>query len=246
MKLDAQRIQARTESWITGTLKLPIAQHHIPHGTYLARDIKRLLPNLRIRTIFDVGANQGQTAIQYAIAFPKARIDSFEPIASTYAALNRNVARRRNVHCHNVALGSEVGEANMVTEAQSELARIDASGTTTVKTSTIDQFCNDHDINCISLLKIDTEGHDLKVLHGAQETLGNQSVDLLEVEAGMNHENDLHVHFQEFMNYLIPRNYQLFGIYEQTHEWKTGAPNLRRANLAFVSERAILGNSSVD
>lgn len=244
MKLDTQKIQALTESWITGTLKFPIAQHHIPHGIYLARDIKRLLPDLPMQRIFDVGANQGQTAIQCAIAFPKARIDSFEPISSTYAELIRNVARRKNVHCHNLALGSEVGEANMITDRQSEHSRIDASGTTSVKTSTVDQFCNDHAIKRINLLKIDTEGHDLEVLHGAQKMLGDQSADLLEVEVGMNHDNNLHVHFQEFMNYLIPLEYQLFGIYEQQHEWKTGAPNLRRANFAFVSRRAI--NSSVD
>ncbi|GAB4073253.1 hypothetical protein GCM10028812_53370 [Ancylobacter sonchi] len=47
-------------------------------------DIIRALPGWDPTRIFDVGANSGQSASSYAIAFPEALIHSFEPVPETY------------------------------------------------------------------------------------------------------------------------------------------------------------------
>src|SRR5438093_481435 len=59
------------------------------------------------RTIFDVGANSGQTALEMVRQFPAARIFSFEPTPSTFARLEHNVRHLRNVTPVNIALGDE-------------------------------------------------------------------------------------------------------------------------------------------
>ena len=226
------------QNWLSGKLELPISRH-LPYGLYLGRDIRRLLPDLEVRQIFDVGANKGQTALQYAATFPKARIDSFEPVKSTYDDLVRNVARNPRIRCHHAALAESSGTVKMVTTGASELSRIDAAGTQTEPATTAQQFSTDNAITHVNLFKIDTEGHDLKVLRGAEQMICQQSIDLIEVEAGMNPENSLHVYFSEFVEYLSAFDYRIFGIYEQIAEWKIAAPNLRRANIAFISRRLI-------
>jgi len=75
------------------------------------------------------------------------------------------------------------------------------------------------------------------VLRGAERLLREGSIDLLEAEAGMHPENDRHVPFREITQHLEDRGYRLFGIYDQTHEWTTGAPHLRRTNPVFISPR---------
>src|SRR5690606_3668734 len=54
------------------------------HGTSLSHDLRRLAPGFRARMIFDVGANKGQTAVEFLSAFPGATIHSFEPVLRTF------------------------------------------------------------------------------------------------------------------------------------------------------------------
>jgi hypothetical protein len=52
------------------------------HGLSDCADIGR--SGCKISTIFDVGANVGQSALKFQEAFPRARIHSFEPVSATY------------------------------------------------------------------------------------------------------------------------------------------------------------------
>ena len=70
-----------------------------------------------------------------------------------------------------------------------------------------------------------------------------QHIDFIEVEAGMNPWNERQVPFEILKAHLESKNYFLFGIYEQVHEWPTKAPHLRRANAVFLSERLIQANT---
>src|SRR4051812_36845319 len=81
------------------------------HGHEDFADIAAL--RLAPSTIFDVGANVGQTALKFAIAFPEARIFCFEPVTSTLRKLGKNVQGFRSITCHQLALGAEAGEATI-------------------------------------------------------------------------------------------------------------------------------------
>ena len=108
-----------------------------------------------------------------------------------------------------------------------------------VEIESLDNFCSGHEIDQISFLKIDTEGYDLEVLKGASRMLGEQRIDLVEVEAGMNCLNKTHVPFEDLKAYLEKMEYYLFAIYEQVGEWPKKEPQLRRANAVFISRHVI-------
>ena len=111
-----------------------------------------------------------------------------------------------------------------------------------VEVETIDEFCVNHGVRRINYLKVDTEGSDLKVLHGAKRMLAAHSIDIIEVEAGMNRGNKLHVPFVDFIDFFDQNDYFLFALYEQMHEWPTKEPHLRRTNPVFVSNSVIQSN----
>src|SRR5687768_9496107 len=77
---------------------------YLPIGHDLVTDI-RLKIKLTPKTIFDVGANIGQTYESFSVAFPDADIYCFEPINSTFKELEQKVGKFQNAHLYNIALG---------------------------------------------------------------------------------------------------------------------------------------------
>jgi len=223
-----------------------------PRGTDCFADIKTWLPHLHIDTVFDVGANIGQSAHSYLANFAHARIYCFEPVSDTHRQLEARLHGRDNVRIFKLALGAEEGPGTMVLEGQSdmfflrrrgnELAIGNNSPIEQVAVETLDNFCADQRIADINYLKIDTEGADLDVLKGAERMLSGQHIDAIEAECSMNGRNTRHVGLPTLADFLERRGYLLFGVYEQVHEWPTGAPNLRRANPVFISEKVIRAN----
>jgi dynactin complex subunit len=51
-----------------------------------------------------------------------------------------------------------------------------------VDVTTIDRFMEEHAIQKIDVLKIDTEGNDLNVLHGAKHAIEQQQIDIIHFE----------------------------------------------------------------
>ncbi|GAA5525169.1 hypothetical protein Maes01_01734 [Microbulbifer aestuariivivens] len=210
-------------------------------GVSIFFDAHRLLPEWQVNTVFDVGANIGQSAIEFRKAFPAATIYCFEPVQKTFEKLKSNTGNLKQTKNFLIALSASDGEGRITVNEQSTQNRItsvmDCSTTEQVKIRAIDSFAAENNIDHINYLKVDTEGNDLNVLLGATNMLTNQRVDLIEVECGMNKNNTYHNYFIEILDFLSQKGYRLFGIYEQKHEWKESKPSLRRANLAFISDR---------
>ena len=219
-------------------------------GLELGADMGHRLPAVQVGVVFDVGGNHGQSAALFRQWFERAFIHSFEPLPDAYAVLEQALASDRLARAHNLALGAEGGSVAMTRSASSDLARVigesDAAtgDTVTVERTTLDRFCGAAGIEHIHLLKIDTEGHDLHVLEGARAMLETSCIDVVQVEAGMNPLNTDHVHLKEFLQFLEPLGYFLFGVFEQMPEFPTGAPQLRRADPAFVSQQVIRANTA--
>jgi len=108
---------------------------------------------------------------------------------------------------------------------------------------TLVSFCQEQGIGEIDFLKIDTEGYDLEVLKGAEQMLDSHQISFIQVEAGMNPSNKKHVSLEKFKEYLEPKEYLLFGIYEQASEKSNVF--LRRCNALFVSQKALENKISV-
>jgi FkbM family methyltransferase len=215
----------------------------LPRGVDVAYDIARAFPNYRVQTVFDIGANVGQSTAAYLDGFPNCRIFCFEPVRDTFARLQTRMKGYRSVECFQLALTDARGTGRMALEGRSSRFYLLKSGrhdeprlrTEVVNTSTLDAFCNAHAVDRISYVKIDTEGSDLEVLMGADDMLARQRIDFVEVEAGVNPGNTRHVPFEVLKSYLELRGYLLFAIYAQMHEWPTRQPHLRRINSTFVS-----------
>ena len=147
----------------------------------------------RGRNAVDVGANRG--IYTYWMGKRAVRVDAFEPQPSLAGYIRG--AHLRNVRVHETALSDHAGTAQLLVPEDDGLARIASSdpgdaisaiaesklATRTrlqVTTRTLDSF-HLHDVG---FLKIDAEGHELAVLHGAHETItASRPVVFVEAEA---------------------------------------------------------------
>ncbi len=192
----------------------------LPQGVNVFSDLQLHLPSYRCSLVLDVGANVGQSALQFRQNFPHSTIYCFEPVTENFQLLTANTRHLSNVLCSQVALGRSKGMGRMSAQrgTMSQLQVADTNGqlptTTDVMVDTVDDYCAEKKIERIDYLKIDTEGHDLAVLEGAKSMLVNQQIGLIEVEVGMNPHNTRHVPFHQIQTFLEGHQYFLFGIYE--------------------------------
>jgi len=142
------------------------------------------------QTIFDIGANIGYYTVQLArTAGPGARLHAFEPVSSTAALLAENVALNglRNVVVNRAIVSDTLGAQPIYLSAtantgQSSLVRASARSET-VDTVTVDAYCQARNIERIDLVKVDVEGHELRVLQGMAGLLRSGCVGCICAEA---------------------------------------------------------------
>jgi len=60
-----------------------------------------------VRTVLDIGANVGATALYFARLFPNAQIYAFEPAPDNFAVLERNIANSDRIRGFNFGLGAQ-------------------------------------------------------------------------------------------------------------------------------------------
>ena len=147
----------------------------------------------KLACIFDVGAHVGATSKEMLSYFSGAKVHAFEPHAASFKRLATEIVNPRFL-AHQLALSDKAGSQifyeygdestvnSLVPTAQYAIKNKAAARETIVAASTIDLFCKEHQIDHISLLKIDTEGNDLKVLKGAQDCLSRGAVDFVYFE----------------------------------------------------------------
>ena len=209
----------------------------------------KLLRDVERPTILDVGAHFGETLVRYAELFPRARIHSFEPYPASFRELRRVAAEHPPAEAHELALSDRAGEltfhASPVRHATNSLlprpsagrryypADADLPETTTVRSETVDGFCDAHGIERIDVLKMDVQGGELLVLNGAEATLRAGRVGLIYTEVIFVPHYEGGVLFTELSARLEDLGFSIFNIYDPV-----SATNgqLRFANAIFVSE----------
>lgn len=141
-------------------------------------------------TVLDIGANVGWFSIQLARKYPEVKIYAFEPVASTYAQMQRNLEinnlsiRGGQVFTANAGLYDHDGESTIYVPATSEassLQPIDDSfymkkgeeGQTaqSCQIKTMDTFVREQGIAFVDFIKCDTEGAEKMVFDGAAHVL---------------------------------------------------------------------------
>jgi FkbM family methyltransferase len=199
--------------------------------------LAKAAPLDEFRVVLDVGANIGEMTARYLEYFPNAKVWSFEPVSATCDALRTRFANEPRVQVRKEALGDHqyialmqaVGTSvgNMIVDREDAGGRYEP-----VSVRTGDGFLAETGLPVVDFLKIDTEGHDLRVLMGFTAALQRKAIRILQVEASMNSTNKRHVAIQDFMQFLEPLGYHLYRVTHQVLEYD-GRGILRRADLIF-------------
>jgi FkbM family methyltransferase len=232
--------KAKTVRQSTGASKRP------RYKAGALNDFPTRLPNQQFEVIFDVGANVGQSALEFAAAYPDAAVWAFEPVPASYDALVKAVTALGNVTAIPDAMGALASTGLIRSSGTSPGNKLVSGGTQgpgldPVSIITGDEFCATNDIAHVDFLKIDTVGHDLDVLLGFHHMLGDNAIDVLQVEAGTYIENRRQVPLERLRGFLEPLGYHLFGIYGQARGFE-GLPVLSRVDAVFASTPALEHN----
>ncbi len=142
----------------------------------------------------DVGANIGLFSLVAANRVgDSGKVYAFEPSGKTFHRLRENTKLNilRNVQCIQLALSDESGESPFYIsedgfDAWNSIARPIAGklfAKEIVQCETWDRFARAHDlVGRVTMMKIDVEGWETRVLEGAKEHLSRQDAPLLQVE----------------------------------------------------------------
>lgn len=155
------------------------------HGVAAGIEHTAALTHIRAHTVVDVGANRGQFALLALELFPDAHVHAFEPLAKPRAQLARWAKAERRLSVHPLALGSCNGAASMIVAARDDNSSLrpitdrqmalfpgtHAVGREQIRVARLDSVLRAEALSAPALLKIDVQGSELEVLHGAADLL---------------------------------------------------------------------------
>jgi FkbM family methyltransferase len=204
-----------------------------PPSLDLWPDVKTVLAPSEIKTVFDVGANEGQSAREFLRHFPQARIFSFEPTPATFQKLTLFARAQPRLTPVNQALGEVPGRvifnenafhqtnsilpANPQSEEYLGPAVIDCERKIEVEMTTLDAFCRQESVAGIDLLKVDVQGFELFVLKGAQEFLSARKSGCIVLEVSFISLYENQATPQDLITLLANHQYDLMGFYDFAH-----------------------------
>lgn len=141
-------------------------------------------------TIIEVGAFHGFDTMKMAQRWPQGNIHAFEPVPTLFEQLKKSTAHIKHVTCYQYALSNKNTTATFYiaekphkpgTPCQAgslykpkerlEWSPIKFPHTIKVKTITLPTWAKKNNVDRIDCLWLDTQGHELAILHKAQNML---------------------------------------------------------------------------
>jgi FkbM family methyltransferase len=184
--------------------------------------LKKYLTQLKNPIIFDVGANRGKYTFVCQQLNPNSKIFCFEPHPQNFAFLKEQI-KSSNIVLFNQALSEQPSKlvlydyknnngSSHATLYQGVIETIYRSESTTVEVevSTIDTVIKNYHLPRIDLLKIDVEGHELKVLNGAKEAIKQGKIEAIQFE--FTHINTVSRVFMKDFVELLEENYNFYRL----------------------------------
>lgn len=231
------------------SLRHPISRAALMHGVAPSFEHLEVLKGLKgLRSLVDVGANVGQFSLLCKIVHPNASIHAFEPLNEAADTFQRLLGHQPNVQMYRYALGSKT--ANQVINVT---ARSDSSSLLTpdaqarlfpgthaiskkpVRVLALQDILREADIPSPSLLKIDVQGYEREVLHGAENLL--QCFDWIYCEASF---VELYLGqplADEIIAWLAARDFQLVSVSSDVCNLQDG--RTVQADFLFCKKNAV-------
>ncbi len=201
---------------------------------YHQRKIFKILKDLNVKVVIDVGAHKGEF-LSYLLKLDNIeKIYAFEPQKKIFNELLNKFSNNKKIVLNNFAISNENGnktiKINKLTSTStfSEISEnslwfklkniilfsqnsIDDSYQ--VSTQKLDNYIKEKNIQRIDLLKIDTEGHEINVLKGLENTLRMQTIKyiLIEINLTKMYKN---YNVSEIENFLKEKNYNLINSFK--------------------------------
>jgi FkbM family methyltransferase len=196
------------------------------------------LTEYNIKSIIDVGANEGQFALDITKTLNMAKVYSFEPLKETFEILQSHIAPFANMRCFNMALGDSNGQTKIYKneytpsssilelgdkhlEAYPESNKVSFEEITIGK---LDDFLNETALELEDniLLKIDVQGFEDKVILGASESLKKIKVVFVEVSFWELYKNQSL--FDNIYSLLNTLGFKYRGNYDVSYNKDNGLP----------------------
>jgi FkbM family methyltransferase len=197
----------------------------------------RFYPTQRDLVVFDIGAHKGFWTRALLDRFGEriGHVYLFEPSRENVRELTNREdnfaglepADFRRLSIERCAMGGRSGTATLYTnEDGSPLASLyphrDAgwgpqmkdirlSEQFEVPLQTIDSFLARQPLPRVDVVKIDTEGHEMEVLLGAEQSIAAGKLEVITFEFGVHQVESRHF-FKDFWRYLTPRGYRLYFV----------------------------------
>jgi FkbM family methyltransferase len=182
----------------------------------------------KVSTIFDIGANRGDTILKYHSLFPAAQIYGFEPFPDSFQLLKGNVENIPNVKIFQNAIADTEGDLTFYVNSSidtNSLLPSKKSGLSSdehvvnkaeimVNATTIDRVCGDNKIDGIGILKMDIQGGELNALKGAKKLLSEKKIQLIYSEAFFQQQYVDQPLFHDISKYLAAYDYHIQDFYE--------------------------------
>lgn len=233
-RYDGRVREARARAWIGTGLKRLGEQAGVEVRRHRAagRRRARLMADRAVELVIDVGANRGQYAEELRRYGYRGAIVSFEPLSEAYADLQGRVARDDAWRAHKLALSDtesslDLGDTDEFGSALPAGQRLVSlfpeaapRGHESVPAARLDELDLDFPPDRRTMLKLDVQGYELRVLASAAGILDN--VGIIETELSITALYDGQPVLADTVRDLDDAGFVLVAMEPILRDWRTG------------------------
>ena len=178
--------------------------------------------------VLDVGGNIGLMSLFFAKRVPNGQVHAFEPTHYALTKFKRNLSLNPDLQSiiklnHCFISSKEVENADLTAYSSWQITKNkngsgdihDIHGGTAMDTKgvpafTLDQYCEGNQLDKVNIIKIDTDGHELEILKGAERTIKKfKPAIVLELSTYVMKERG--IQFAEFEAFFKDCGYKLYN-----------------------------------